>query len=80
MSERKAFNIGSRMRRGSPEFVEGSELVGGGERSDAGASGVDTGADVPTGKKRAMPPGRSDGLIDFPYDFGVLTGWAVSLS
>lgn len=83
MSERMARRRGRRVRRGRPEFVGVFAVGAPGEGSDVGASaavGVSTGADVPTGKNFAIPSGRSDGLIDLPYDFGVLTGRDVLLS
>jgi len=63
MSSRIEWRIGSRRWRGKP-LVEGGE-------GDVFVKGVDDGA---SGKKLANPTGRSDGLMDLPYDLGVKTG------
>jgi len=49
-----------------------------GRRRFAGRPDEDSAEDV--GKNRRMPSGRSEGLMDLPYDLGVLMGWDVMLS
>lgn len=67
--------MGRRVLGGRP-FTEADSFCDG--DADTLVLATDTPRD--TGKNRAMPPGRSDALSDFPYDLGVFTGCPVRLS
>ena len=77
MSSLSDSSTGRRTSAGSPVPCEGDASA---LSPSVGAATGSGGVSDASGKKRAMPSGRSDDLMDLPYDLGVLTALPLARS